>query len=108
MNNATAHQVPVTCQAPRTERPAARETWNTFSQPAPGRLGNPLGAARETFILYIPLGTGLREATMAACGAAGFSPRVGQEAPRITSTLSAESRTEAGQLPEPATHAPGV
>ncbi|HEX4552356.1 MAG TPA: LysR family transcriptional regulator [Xanthobacteraceae bacterium] len=44
--------------------------------------------ARETFILYAPLGTGLREVTMAACRAAGFSPRVGQEAPRVTSTLS--------------------
>jgi DNA-binding transcriptional LysR family regulator len=44
--------------------------------------------ARETFILYGPLGTGLREVTMAACRAAGFSPRAGQEAPRIASTLS--------------------
>jgi DNA-binding transcriptional LysR family regulator len=44
--------------------------------------------ARETFILYAPLGTGLREVMMAACRAAGFSPRVGQEAPRVTSTLS--------------------
>jgi len=43
---------------------------------------------RETFILYGPPGTGLREATMAACRAAGFSPRAGQEAPRIASTLS--------------------
>ena len=44
--------------------------------------------ARETFILYAPLGTGLREVTMAAFRAAGISPRVGQEAPRVTSTLS--------------------
>ena len=44
--------------------------------------------ARETFILYGPPGTGLREVTMAACRAAGFSPRAGQEAPRIASTLS--------------------
>jgi DNA-binding transcriptional LysR family regulator len=44
--------------------------------------------ARETFILYAPLGTGLREVMMAAFRAAGFSPRVGQEAPRVTSTLS--------------------
>jgi DNA-binding transcriptional LysR family regulator len=44
--------------------------------------------ARETFILYGPPGSGLREVTMAACRAAGFSPRVGQEAPRVTSTLS--------------------
>ena len=44
--------------------------------------------ARETFILYAPLGTGLREVMMAAFRAAGFSPRIGQEAPRVTSTLS--------------------
>ena len=44
--------------------------------------------ARETFILYRPLGAGLREVTMVACRAAGFSPRVGQEAPRIASALS--------------------
>ena len=44
--------------------------------------------ARETFILYGPPGIGLREVTMAACRAAGFSPRAGQEAPRIASTLS--------------------
>ena len=44
--------------------------------------------ARETFILYGPPGIGLREVTMAACRAAGFTPRAGQEAPRIASTLS--------------------
>ncbi len=44
--------------------------------------------ARETFILYGPPGTGLREVTMAACRAADFSLRAGQEAPRIASALS--------------------
>jgi DNA-binding transcriptional LysR family regulator len=44
--------------------------------------------AGETFILYGPPGTGMYDATIAACRAAGFSPRVGQQAPRITSTLS--------------------
>jgi DNA-binding transcriptional LysR family regulator len=44
--------------------------------------------ARETFILYGPPGIGLREVTTVACRAAGFSPRAGQEAPRIASTLS--------------------
>ena len=44
--------------------------------------------ARETFILYGPPGMGLREVTMEACRTAGFSPRAGQEAPRIASTLS--------------------
>ena len=50
--------------------------------------------AGETFILYGPPGTGMYDATIAACHAAGFSPRVGnlgaatQHAPRIASTLS--------------------
>jgi len=50
--------------------------------------------SRETFILYGPPGTGMYDSTIAACQAAGFSPRVGnlgastQLAPRITSTLS--------------------
>jgi DNA-binding transcriptional LysR family regulator len=50
--------------------------------------------AAETFILYGPPGTGMYDATIAACHAAGFNPRVGnlgastQQAPRITSTLS--------------------
>ena len=50
--------------------------------------------AAETFILYGPPGTGMYDATIAACLAAGFNPRVGnlgastQQAPRITSTLS--------------------
>jgi DNA-binding transcriptional LysR family regulator len=44
--------------------------------------------ARETFIVYGPPGTAFYDVTMAACRAAGFSPRVGQEAPRITSSLN--------------------
>jgi DNA-binding transcriptional LysR family regulator len=50
--------------------------------------------ADETFILYGPPGTGMYDATIAACQAAGFNPRVGnlaastQQAPRIASTLS--------------------
>jgi DNA-binding transcriptional LysR family regulator len=45
--------------------------------------------AGETFIIYArQLGPGFYEATMAACLKAGFSPRLGQEAPRITSALS--------------------
>jgi DNA-binding transcriptional LysR family regulator len=45
--------------------------------------------ADETFIVYArQLGPALYEATMAACLKAGFSPRLGQEAPRITSALS--------------------
>lgn len=45
--------------------------------------------ADETFIVYArQLGPAFYEATMAACRKAGFSPRLGQEAPRITSALS--------------------
>jgi len=50
--------------------------------------------ANETFILYGPPGTGMYDATIAACHAAGFNPHVGnlgastQQAPRIGSTLS--------------------
>lgn len=43
--------------------------------------------AGETFILYGPTGTG-SDVTFAACRAAGFTPRIGQYALRITSTLS--------------------
>lgn len=45
--------------------------------------------AAETFILYRrPLGPGLYDGVISACRAAGFSPHVGQEAPRMPSTLS--------------------
>lgn len=45
--------------------------------------------ADETFILYRrPTGPGLYDAIIAACRAAGFSPHIGQEAPRMLSTLS--------------------
>ncbi|MGH7092571.1 MAG: LysR substrate-binding domain-containing protein, partial [Stellaceae bacterium] len=43
----------------------------------------------ETLILYRrPLGPGLYDSIIAACQRAGFSPRIGQEAPRMLSTLS--------------------
>lgn len=50
----------------------------------------PLSAlSGDTFILYRrPVGPGLYDAIIAACHGAGFSPLVGQEAPRILSTLS--------------------
>lgn len=50
----------------------------------------PLAAlAAETFIVYRRRsGPGLYDAIFAACHAAGFSPQVGQEAPRIVSTLN--------------------
>jgi DNA-binding transcriptional LysR family regulator len=54
--------------------------------------GNPLALAElaaETFILYRrPLGPGLYDAIIAACQHAGFSPNIGQEAPRMLATLS--------------------
>ncbi len=45
--------------------------------------------AGEQFIIYArQQGPSFYEATMAACLKAGFTPRLGQEAPRITSALS--------------------
>ena len=45
--------------------------------------------AAETFILYRrPDGRGLYDVIITACAEAGFSPHVGQEAPRIVSTLN--------------------
>ena len=43
--------------------------------------------AGETFIIPGPAGTGIHDATIASCHAVGFSPRVGQQTPRITSTM---------------------
>ena len=52
----------------------------------------PLGLealAAETCILYRrPLGPGLYDAIIAACQRAGYSPTIGQEAPRMLATLS--------------------
>jgi DNA-binding transcriptional LysR family regulator len=50
----------------------------------------PLAAlAEEAFVLYRrPSGPGLYDSIIAACRAAGFSPRIVQEAPRLVSTLS--------------------
>jgi DNA-binding transcriptional LysR family regulator len=45
--------------------------------------------ADETFIAYRRhTGPGLYDAILSACNQAGFSPRIGQEAPRIVSTLN--------------------
>jgi DNA-binding transcriptional LysR family regulator len=57
---------------------------------ADGAGGLPLKAlAEERFIFYRrPTGPGLYDSIIAACRRAGFSPDVGQEAPRILSTLS--------------------
>ncbi|WP_020180610.1 LysR family transcriptional regulator [Methylopila sp. M107] len=43
----------------------------------------------ETFVLYRrPFVSGLYDTIVAACRAAGFSPKIGQEAPRLVTTLS--------------------
>jgi DNA-binding transcriptional LysR family regulator len=53
---------------------------------APIRLSK---LANEAFILYRrPSGPGLYDAIIAACLAAGFSPKIKHEAPRLLSTLS--------------------
>jgi DNA-binding transcriptional LysR family regulator len=45
--------------------------------------------AQDTFIVYArEQGPAIYEATVAACLKAGFTPRLGQEAPRVTSALS--------------------
>ena len=43
--------------------------------------------AQESFIVYGPPGSGLIEATIKACRTAGFDPRIGQAAPRVTSMI---------------------
>jgi DNA-binding transcriptional LysR family regulator len=59
---------------------------------AAGSAKRPLSLASlagETFILYRrPLGPGLHDAIIAACQRAGYSPNIGQEAPRMLATLS--------------------
>jgi DNA-binding transcriptional LysR family regulator len=56
------------------------------------RSGGPLSMkdlADETFIIFArQQGPAFYEATMAACLSAGFNPRLGQEAPRISSALN--------------------
>jgi DNA-binding transcriptional LysR family regulator len=54
------------------------------------RVALPLKAlADETLIVYrLGSGPGLYDAIVAACHAAGFTPRIGQEAPRVVSTLN--------------------
>ncbi|WP_342360580.1 LysR family transcriptional regulator [Terrarubrum flagellatum] len=41
----------------------------------------------ESFVLIGPPGTGLHDETIVACREAGFTPHIGQQAPRITSAL---------------------
>jgi DNA-binding transcriptional LysR family regulator len=62
---------------------------------AAGKAPLPLAAlAAETFVLYRrPVGAGLHDTIIAACHAAGFTPNVGQQAPRIISTLNLVAAT---------------
>jgi DNA-binding transcriptional LysR family regulator len=57
--------------------------------PGPVPLRRPLrDFAEEAFIAFARVeGPGMFDATLAACFHAGFTPRLGQEAPRITSAL---------------------
>jgi DNA-binding transcriptional LysR family regulator len=43
--------------------------------------------ADEPFVVYGPPGSGIHDATVAACARAGFAPRIVQLAPRFTSAL---------------------
>ena len=76
--------------------PCWKNRWSRRCRPA--RLGRSRGPGircrwrhwpAETFILYRrPLGPGLYDAIIAACQRAGYSPNIGQEAPRMLATLS--------------------
>lgn len=70
----------------------ALPTGHEFAKGSASKRRPPLqlaSLAKETFILYKrPGGPGLYDTIIAACRDAGFSPRVGQEAPRIISTLN--------------------
>ena len=60
--------------------------------PAAGADAPPIALkalSAETFLVFRrPDGPGLYDTTISACLAAGFTPRIGQEAPRIVSTLN--------------------
>lgn len=58
-------------------------------QPEAGAVLDLKDLAGETFIFYRrQSGQGLYDRIIAACQAAGFSPKVGQDAPKLASTLS--------------------
>jgi DNA-binding transcriptional LysR family regulator len=69
---------------------AAVPAGHRLNRPRHGGRAIPLKAlAAETFVLYrSPEGPGLTEAIIAACDSAGFTPRLGQEAPRPASALN--------------------
>ena len=87
---------PLRPRRPRGHHGPSRCCRRTWRPPCPraiawraGRISRSKDLAAETFILYRrPDGRGLYDVIIAACAAAGFSPHVGQEAPRIVSTLN--------------------
>jgi DNA-binding transcriptional LysR family regulator len=72
------------------EMVAALPTGHSFATSNDDKKRLPLASlAKETFVLYKrPGGPGLYDTIITACRSAGFSPHVGQEAPRILSTLN--------------------
>jgi len=72
------------------EMVAALPTGHEFATSNDDKKRLPLASlSKENFVLYKrPGGPGLYDTIIAACRGAGFSPRVGQEAPRILSTLN--------------------
>lgn len=84
----------------RSPAGAAYRTVNILDEPMLAALPHAPGEAPPTalrlaeladadFVLYRrPSGPGLHDAILAACRAAGFAPRVVQEAPRLTATLA--------------------
>lgn len=85
---------PIGTHADLTAHPVLDEPM-VVALPSGHRLAEPAAPlalaalAGETFILYRrPVGPGLHDAIIAACDRAGFSPTIGQQAPRMLSTLS--------------------
>jgi DNA-binding transcriptional LysR family regulator len=72
------------------EMVAALPTGHQYATNNDDKKRLPLASlSKETFVLYKrPGGPGLYDTIITACRSAGFSPHVGQEAPRILSTLN--------------------
>lgn len=77
---------------PLLEEPMVVALPSSHELAAGGPRSEPLplrALAEETFIMFGGnAGPGISDASLAACHRAGFSPRLGQQAPRIASTLS--------------------
>jgi DNA-binding transcriptional LysR family regulator len=66
---------------------AALPSQHPMAQQSQGKAIPLSQLSDDSFIIIGPPGTGIHDETIAACRNAGFSPRIGQQAPRITSTL---------------------